>query len=154
MDTLSSILSHLMAEKNIKSAELARKTGIGQPVIHRVMTGTTDNPQIATLIPLAKFFRVSLDQLVGLTPLNHQTRLDSISTHDLINKIITIKTIANVLMELLPTLIEGYTKAVSGKLIKEKVSTDILPLLPINVSNLLKTINYLQEMLTNNNSQD
>jgi transcriptional regulator with XRE-family HTH domain len=156
MENLSAILSHLMSEKRIKSAELARKTGVGQPVIYRLMTGTTDNPQVSTLIPIAGFFGVSLDQLMGLSPLNNKKRLENISLHDLTNKLTTIKTIASVLVDLLPQLIEGYTKAISEKLVKEEISTDILPLLPINSNNLLKTINQLQEMLTinNNTSQD
>lgn len=156
MENLSSILSHLMAEIGIKSAQLARETGIGQPVVHRLMTGATENPQVLTLKPIADFFDVSLDQLLGLSPLNKQKPMDNITLHNLNNKLTTIKTIASVLVDLLPTLIDGYKKAVSSGLIKEEVSADILPLLPLNTTNLLKTINQLQEMLIANNnlSQD
>lgn len=155
MENLSSILSHLMSEKGIKSAELARKTGVGQPVIYRLMTGTTDNPQILTLKPIADFFGVSLDQLLGLAPLVKQKTLDGTSLHTLNNKLTTAKTIASVLVDLLPSLIEGYKKAVDANLIKEEVPADILPLLPLNSTNLLKAINQLQEILiTNNISQD
>jgi len=147
MENLSAILSHLMSEKGIKSAELARKTGIGQPVIYRLMTGTTDNPQVLTLKPIADFFGISLDQLLGFTPLTNQKPFDKVSLHDLNNKFITIKTIASVLVDLLPSLIEGYKKANSTNLIKGDVPADILPLLPLNSANLLKTINQLQEML-------
>ena len=156
MENLSTVLTYLMSEKGIKSAELARKTGIGQPVIYRMMTGTTENPQVLSLKPIADFFGVSLDQLLGLSPLNSQKPLDNISLHNLTNKLTTIKTIASVLVDLLPELIEGYKKAISANLINDEVPTDILPLLPINSMNLLKTINQLQEMLTvkNNTSQD
>lgn len=156
METLSAILSHLMSEKGIKSAELARKTGVGQPVIYRLMTGATDNPQIHTLKPIADFFGVSLDQLIGLNSLNNQRTLNNILLHNVSNKLTTIKTIASVLVDIVPLLIEGYKKAVSANLIKEEVSADILPLLPINSANLLKTINQLQEILItdNNKSQD
>lgn len=147
MENLSAVLSHLMSEKRIKSAELARKTGVGQPVVYRLMTGTTENPQVLTLKPIADFFGVSLDQLLGLKPLSTQRSLDNISLHNLDNKLITIKTIASVLVDLLPSLIEGYKKAVSANLIKGEMSADILPLLPLNSANLLKTINQLQEML-------
>src|SRR3990167_958328 len=152
MENLSNILSHLMSEKGIKSAELARKTGVGQPVVYRLMTGATENPQILTLKPIADFFGVSLDQLIGLSPLNNQKQMDNVLLHNLNNKLTTIKTIASVLVELLPPLIEGYKKAVSASLIKEEISADILPLLPLNSANLLKTINQLQEMLTTNNN--
>ncbi|MBV9576898.1 MAG: helix-turn-helix transcriptional regulator [Gammaproteobacteria bacterium] len=155
MENLSSILSHLMSEKGIKSAELARKTGVGQPVIYRLMTGITDNPQILTLKPISDFFGVSLDQLLGLAPLVKQKILDGTSLHTINNKLTTAKTITSVLVDLLPLLIEGYKKAIDANLIKEEIPEDILPLLPLNSTNLLKAINQLQEILIINNiSQD
>lgn len=156
MDNLSSVLTYLMSKKEIKSAELARKTGVGQPVVYRLMTGATENPQILTLKPIADFFDVTFEQLLGITPLNNQKRLDNISLHNITNKLTTIKTIASVLTDLLPTLIEGYKNAVAAGLINEEISADILPLLPINSNNLLKAINLLQEVLiiNNNKSQD
>lgn len=156
MENLAATLSYLMSERGIKSAELARKTGVGQPVIYRLMTGTTENPQVLTIKPIADFFGVSLDQLLGISPLSNQRAIDSISIHSLNNKLTTIKTIASVLVDILPPLIEGYKKAISAKLTEEDVSSDILPLLPLNSTNLLKTINQLQEILTtsSNISQD
>lgn len=156
MENLSAILSHLMSEKGIKSAELARKTGVGQPVVYRLMTGATENPQVLTLKPIADFFGVSLDQLLGLTPLTPKKSLDNISLHNLTNKLTTIKMIASVLVDLLPSLVEGYKKAVAANSIKEDISADILPLLPLNSANLLKTINQLHEMIITdkNISQD
>ncbi|HLB42669.1 MAG TPA: helix-turn-helix transcriptional regulator [Gammaproteobacteria bacterium] len=147
MENLSTILSHLMSEKGIKSAELARKTGIGQPVVYRLMTGVTENPQVLTLKPIADFFGVSLDQLLGLSPLNNQRPMDNTLLHHLNNKLTTIKTIASALVDLLPDIIEGYQKAVSVNLIKETVPSDILPLLQLNITNLLKATNQIQELL-------
>lgn len=155
MENLSSILSHLMSEKGIKSAELARKTGVGQPVIYRLMTGVTDNPQVFTLKPIADFFNISLDQLLGISPLTKPKTLDNTALHALNNKLITIKTIASVVVDLLPILIEGYQKAADANLVKEEVPENILPLLPLNSANLLKTIIQLQEILIiNSTSQD
>lgn len=150
MQNLSSVLSQLMSEKGIKSAELARKTGVGQPVIYRLMTGITDNPQMLTLIPIANFFNISLDQLIGLESLTKPKALDSASLHVINNKLTTLKTIASVLVDLLPSLIESYKKALDAHLIKAEVPADILPLLPLNTINLLKTINQLQEILMMN----
>jgi transcriptional regulator with XRE-family HTH domain len=156
MENLSAILTHLMSEKGINSADLARKTGVGQPVVYRLMTGATENPQVLTLKPIADFFGVSLDQILGLCSLDKKSQLDNISLHNLTTKLITIKTIASALADLIPVLMEGYKKAVSANLIKEEISADILPLLPINNANLLKTINQIQELLivNNNKSQD
>ncbi len=148
MDNLASILTILMSENNITSAELARKTGIGQPVIYRLMTGTTENPQILTLKPIADYFGVTLDHLLGTKPLGEYKIPKGVSVHEINNKLITIKTIAGILVEILPSLFEGYKKAVSAQLMNEETPTDILPLLHLNCSNLLKTINQLQDLLT------
>lgn len=150
MKTLSEILTHLMAEANIKSAELARKTGIGQPVIYRLMTGATDNPQLLTLVPIANYFNKSIEQLCGLAPLDGiQTPSNSL-LHEFNTKISSIKTVATVLIDFLPTLIEGYQKALAVNLINETVSSEILPLLMLNTNNLIKTANHIQNILSDN----
>jgi len=69
MQKLNQILKALMAEIRINESELARRTGIGQPVIHRIASGETDNPKVGTLSPIAKFFALSISQLIGDEPL-------------------------------------------------------------------------------------
>ena len=66
---MSAILKGLMAEVDINESELARRTGIGQPVVHRICSGETDNPKVATLSPIATFFAISISQLIGDEPL-------------------------------------------------------------------------------------
>jgi transcriptional regulator with XRE-family HTH domain len=151
MKKLSSILSHLMSQKGIKSAELARKTGIGQPIIYRLMTGETENPQISTLKPIADFFQIGFDELLGLAPLKKQHSLHTnVVLNELNNKLMTIKTIAITLVDALPTFTNGYQMAVSANLINEEISLNLLPLILLNNNNLLKTINQAQQILTEN----
>lgn len=69
MSNLSTTLKQLMQEEQLKTTELARATDILQPVLHKVVTGQTDNPRINTLIPLAAYFNISMEQLLGLEPL-------------------------------------------------------------------------------------
>lgn len=69
MKKLNTILKALMGEMRITESELARRTGIGQPVVHRIASGETDNPKVATLSPIANFFAVSISQLIGDEPL-------------------------------------------------------------------------------------
>ena len=69
MKTLSSILKILMSELHINESELARQTGVAQPVIHRICSGETDNPKVGTLKPLANYFSLSISQLIGDQPL-------------------------------------------------------------------------------------
>lgn len=143
MQQLSSTLKQLMAEKGIKSAELARKIGIGQPVIHRLMSGVTDNPQVHTLQPIAQYFGVTIDQLLGRASVERHHVLDDKSIHAINNQLATIKIIAGVLSEIVPMLVEGYLAAVSKKLLEKPLSADMLPLLSMNVANLLNVINQL-----------
>lgn len=62
---ISENLKKLIEEHNLNTLELARRTGIGQPVIYRIMTGETDNPKIATVRTLADYFGISVNQLLG-----------------------------------------------------------------------------------------
>lgn len=71
MSKLAAIIKSLMREKDISVTELARQTQISQPVLHRLATGTTCNPQIETLLPIAGFFGISIDQLIGNAPLSN-----------------------------------------------------------------------------------
>jgi len=67
MSKLAANIKSLMREKGISTTELARQINISQPVLHRLATGETTNPRIGTLIPIARFFSVTLDQLLGNT---------------------------------------------------------------------------------------
>lgn len=67
--SMSAILKGLMTEIDINESELARRTGVGQPVVHRICSGETDNPKVATLSPIANFFAISISQLIGDEPL-------------------------------------------------------------------------------------
>lgn len=73
MDTttnpISDILSRLMFEKRIKTAELARRINLPQPTVHRIVKGTSPRPHHSSLLPLADFFGISLEQLKGLKPI-------------------------------------------------------------------------------------
>lgn len=72
---VSRILSSLMSELKIKESELARQTGLPQTTINRLLLGGTTDPRASTLQPIAKFFGVSIDQLLGLEPF-HSTQIE------------------------------------------------------------------------------
>ena len=54
---------------NISVSELARLTGIPQPTIHHILTGSTKNPRKKALEELSRFFSLSVEQLIGNEPL-------------------------------------------------------------------------------------
>ena len=62
---IGNALTRLMKEKKLTSSELARLTGVAQPVIYRIASGESDNPKIDTLLPLANYFDISIDALIG-----------------------------------------------------------------------------------------
>lgn len=66
---LHEVLSLLMQEVNINEAELARKTDIPQPTLHRILSGATKSPRGSSLAPLANFFSVTINQLMGVDEL-------------------------------------------------------------------------------------
>lgn len=79
MNKLAYILRQLMDEQDLTTSELARRTGIGQPVIHRILSSETGDPKVSTLSAIANYFAVSISQLIGDEPLP-KTRLPG--THE------------------------------------------------------------------------
>lgn len=62
---LSENLKLLVERHNLNTMELARRTGIGQPVIYRIISGETEDPKISTIATLSDYFDVSIDELIG-----------------------------------------------------------------------------------------
>ena len=59
-------LQRLMAMHAIHSgSELARQLSIPPPSINRILSGQVTDPRISTLILLADYFDVGIDQLLG-----------------------------------------------------------------------------------------
>lgn len=67
---IADVMTQLMNEVGIKEAELARQTGLPQTTVNRLLLGGTSDPRANTLKPLAKFFGVTVGQLLGLEPLD------------------------------------------------------------------------------------
>jgi transcriptional regulator with XRE-family HTH domain len=63
-------LNQLMQEAHISADELARRTSVPASTIKKIRNRYNPNPTLATLLPLAQFFSVTLDQLIGNEPLN------------------------------------------------------------------------------------
>jgi SOS-response transcriptional repressor LexA len=68
-DKLSDNLNFLMEEMHISADELGRRTGLPASTIKKIRNRYNPNPTLTTLLPLAEFFAVTLDQLVGNEPL-------------------------------------------------------------------------------------
>ena len=69
---LGDILSLLMIECDIDDAKLSREIGIPASTISRIRLNPDANPTASTLRPIAKFFSISISQLLGDEPLSQQ----------------------------------------------------------------------------------
>lgn len=65
MSNLPDQLRKLMRKYNLSESSLSRQVSIPQPVISRLLSGSTANPRASTLLALAKRFNVSIEALMG-----------------------------------------------------------------------------------------
>lgn len=63
--TLAEILSHLIHKHSIRPSQLAKLTGVPQPTVHRMVTGTCPKPHKSSLTPIADYFDLTVEQLKG-----------------------------------------------------------------------------------------
>ena len=69
---LSDILRQLMFNRNMKIIDLARAAGVPQPTVQRMVVGDSTLPHLSSLVPIAEFFKISVNQLLGKEPLDYQ----------------------------------------------------------------------------------
>lgn len=69
---LKNVLSDLMIECDVDDATLSRETGIPASTISRMRLNSDANPTASTLRPIAKYFSVSISQLLGDEPLSEK----------------------------------------------------------------------------------
>lgn len=79
--TISDILSELMFEKRIKMIDLAHQTGVPQSTLSRILSGETTHPHRSSLEPLATFFQINVNQLLGREPIASLKRLSGFVGH-------------------------------------------------------------------------
>jgi len=67
---ISNILKSLISQfGNLSGAELAKRTGLTISTVNRLLAGSISDPKISTLKPLAEYFGITVDQLLGFTAL-------------------------------------------------------------------------------------
>lgn len=71
---LSSILRELLVELDMTEADLAHGTDLPQSTVNRLLGGSTVDPRASTLTPIARFFDLSMDELLGLVPMSSRMR--------------------------------------------------------------------------------
>lgn len=59
-----------MNDYSLRVSDLSKATNLPETTIRYIIQGLTDNPRLETLVALAEYFRLSIDQLVGLVAEN------------------------------------------------------------------------------------
>ena len=73
---LSNNLSKLMNEFNVDDKMLSEKCGVNAATIKKIRLGQSLNPTLESLLPIAKFFDISVSQLIGETSLSEPASKD------------------------------------------------------------------------------
>src|SRR3990167_7580870 len=66
---IANILDRLLSQAGISEAELGRVINVPRATINRIASGKTPDPRASTLQAIAKYFNVTVDQLLGKQPL-------------------------------------------------------------------------------------
>ncbi len=62
---IGKVVRQLMAHEKMSEADLCRRVNLPQTTINRLLTGQTTDPRVSTLVALAQFFEISLEQVLG-----------------------------------------------------------------------------------------
>ena len=73
---LGSILKRLLFDNNMKASDLAREVNLPPPTIHRLITGKSTRPYKSSLVPIADYFSVNVEQLLGEEPFQTNNNRD------------------------------------------------------------------------------
>jgi transcriptional regulator with XRE-family HTH domain len=84
---LGNTLKKLLFERDMKPIDLAREVNMPPPTIHRLITGKSTRPYRSSLKPIADFFSVTIDQLLGENPLEVKNDLVSAQSDTVGNKV-------------------------------------------------------------------
>lgn len=76
---LSRILQKLLYERRITPSELARQAHLPIPTVHRLVTGKSTRPYSSSLKPIADYFSLEIEQLIGERPIPNWESKNSIN---------------------------------------------------------------------------
>ena len=83
---ISENLKHLIHLYNISESELSRQLDLPRQTINRITTGSVSNPTSTTLMKIAYFFDISVDELLGNAPIKINKKVSTIYSVPIIKK--------------------------------------------------------------------
>lgn len=69
---ISKILEDLIGNTGVSEAEVARRVGIPAATLNKLKTGVISNPTMITLEKIARYFEITIEQLLGNVPMERQ----------------------------------------------------------------------------------
>lgn len=87
---LSNVLQQLLYDHRMNAYELARAVGLPAPTVHRLVSGKSTRPYKSSLQPIADYFSISMEQLLGEEPLSNYQELPKQSPFPAESRVIEI----------------------------------------------------------------
>lgn len=75
-------LSRLLGERKLKVAEVARATGIGKNILHRIYKETAERIDLDVIEKLCIYLNVSVGELYEVSTSNEEKKMTPISKKD------------------------------------------------------------------------
>ena len=72
LDTICTVLTNLIEMHGITESQLARSINLPRATVNRIKLGKILDPKASTLIRIASYFNISVDQLLGISPLENE----------------------------------------------------------------------------------
>jgi transcriptional regulator with XRE-family HTH domain len=76
-EEISSTLRHLIQRRGLQQAELARRSGLSEATVSRVLSGEQSNPTAETLLALARGLGITVADLLSEPPSSGARSADS-----------------------------------------------------------------------------
>lgn len=147
---VNEILRVLMGD--MSEAALAAAINVPKATIHRVLSGVTPDPRAGTLLPIAQYFNISIEQLMGVAELPSDFPLQQKKTFE------SVQVPFIPLNELIPWIKKDYTptelyevtsfshKAMDQFCFVTQIDTDeMVPILPKKIYLIAKKTKDIQK---------
>lgn len=72
------VLRKLMTNANIKDSKLSQILNIPSATLYKILNDEYISPRIETLRPIARYFNITIDQLIGDSPLENKKERDAL----------------------------------------------------------------------------
>ncbi|NNM59626.1 MAG: hypothetical protein HKM04_07405, partial [Legionellales bacterium] len=116
-----------------------------QPVLHRLITGMIDNPQINTLLPLCEYFNCTLDRLI-FGDLTDETQELIPIKHIMRNCVCIINSFLQGIGHALPIFTESYS-ALPKEFRGGELPAEMLHMIPNMLNHSIKALTDLREAI-------